>query len=1831
MSDNIGPPTIETLITELNEITEWKIFGAHLSFSYADLEKIQLHSMLKSVDDYKLHMFGKWLERGTNTTWRYIVNALSKSGYNALAKAVCQKYSSVIDELACPVNSCQPQLQNSTTAQADTEPDVIVEKSVVETLTEFESEFASMVVNTQEKCNDIISKLLLYLKNCLSKAFKSRLPLSNSPDACEILFDVLSDYWDCLRISPLNEIITKFLKEDVALNSDLTKYNANFDSFKKSTKLRDLVDVIKRKQSEKGPTKPVILKLGRLWEDVTLEHFKCLIELLFYELNEQMYGLQVTAGSVFAEWLIPDDETVTNLIIAVSSLSSNTLRLCGVLYLQIGNQIIWKDKECTISSANDGLVKALQLQDVCAVELFLSIGADPHIELPSGQLAVTAAIQLKDPLDSTVLHTACQHGHLETAELLIAISISLGLQKEVLNRADALGYTPLAIATTNGHHSLAELLSNNGAVSMISTQSINTNILEKSLGVNETQLLSLNSLTTNNKKYIGIIRMLFHFLIESIEIKSAFKIPEGHCNIAELLKESRTIVDALYSNDQGTALYIACDKGQLKLVSLLLSIGANINAVTERGTTPLMVACKSRDHGIVQRLLQQPTIDVNAVDLYGWSALHFSVYATLNIVTALVTKGANPNIKDKSCRTPLDYAIRQSNIDVVSALLQSVQKLPTHEIPIHLACKDSTAEVVDVLIQYGADINRKLNGMTPLMVACKRGHYGIVQRLLQEPNIDIDAVESISGKSALHFAILTSEIVTALVTKGANPNIMDESGFTPLYYAIRHKNIDVVSALLQSVKKLLIPLKLACEKSTTEVVDVLIQYGADVNRKYNGMTPLMVACKRGHYGIVQRLLQEPNIDIDAVESISGKSALHFAILTSEIVTALVTKGANPNIGDKSSWTPLDYAIKYSKIDTISALLQSPYQLDCVQKLPSPVIPLHLACEKSTAEVVDVLIQYGVDVNGNHNGMTPLMVACKRGHYGIVQRLLQEPNIDIDAVHVESISGKSALHFAILTSEIVTALVTKCANPNIRDKSGWTPLDYAIKYSKIDTISALLQSPYQFDCVQKLPAHEIPIHLACEEGTLVVIDVLIQYGADINRKHNGMTPLMVACKSRHYKIVQRLLQEPTIDIDAVNLNGWSALHFAVFATSKFATALVTKGANPNIMDESGITPLYYAIRHDNIDVVSALLQSVKNLLVPFRLAFEESTTEVVDVLIQYGFDVNRKRNGMTPLMVACKRGHYGIVQRLLQEPNIDIDAVDSISGKSALHFAILTSEIVTALVTKGGNPNIRDTSGLTPLDYAIRFDKIDTISALLQSPYQLDCVQKLPTYEIAIHLACEKSTAEVIDVLIQYGADVNWKYMYKGMTPLMVACKRGHYGIVQRLLQEPNIDIDAVESISGKSALHFAILTSEIVTTLVTKGANPNIMDGSGCTPLDYAIRHDNIGVVSTLLQSVKELLVPLHLACEKSSTEVVDALIQNGADVNRKHNGMTPLMVACKRGHYGIVQRLLKTQKVNVNAQDSNGLTALHFSVQSNSVEIVCTLLLKGADPNISTPLITACASSNLQIVKELLKAKADVNGQDEDGTTALYMVSSNGDFRIIKKLLSSGANPNMFVKGTKWTPLIVASANGHIDVVKSLLKAKVDTHYQDVYGKTALHSAVQHNHVDIVNELVQANVNPTLTTTDGETALAIAMKQNPLNEDMVKMLREAMNAYYNRTEGHRLLTMLRTSTSKRKSDQYSLITADTQSLVSVGVVSHQKSLVSKLTVDSGISTGSKGTDTQSLASATSHDSGYHQPIPKLASTHQVVHDIPKHKDLPSLSPHEEEHTTSSTHEQDNS
>ena len=123
--------------------------------------------------------------------------------------------------------------------------------------------------------------------------------------------------------------------------------------------------------------------------------------------------------------------------------------------------------------------------------------------------------------------------------------------------------------------------------------------------------------------------------------------------------------------------------------------------------------------------------------------------------------------------------------------------------------------------------------------------------------------------------------------------------------------------------------------------------------------------------------------------------------------------------------------------------------------------------------------------------------------------------------------------------------------------------------KLDALSILLQSPHQIDYVPKFPEHEIPLHLACEESIAMVVHVLVRYGADVNRKYNGMTPLMVACKRGHHGIVQRLLHEPNVDIDAVDSNGKSALHFAMYTlTSKIVTSLVTKGANPNVRDKSG---------------------------------------------------------------------------------------------------------------------------------------------------------------------------------------------------------------------------------------------------------------------------------------------------------------------------------------------------------------------------------------------------------------------------------------------------------------------------------------------------------------------------------------------------------------------------------------------------------------------------------------------------------------------------------------
>lgn len=194
----------------------------------------------------------------------------------------------------------------------------------------------------------------------------------------------------------------------------------------------------------------------------------------------------------------------------------------------------------------------------------------------------------------------------------------------------------------------------------------------------------------------------------------------------------------------------------------------------------------------------------------------------------------------------------------------------------------------------------------------------------------------------------------------------------------------------------------------------------------------------------------------------------------------------------------------------------------------------------------------------------------------------------------------------------------------------------------------------------------------------------------------------------------------------------------------------------------------------------------------------------------------------------------------------------------------------------------------------------------------------------------------------------------GATPLVIACRCGHYDIVEYLISKCHANVEQVgsvifdgETIEDAPPLWCAAAAGHIsiVKLLVKWGANVNSTTRTNSTPL--------------------------RAACFDGHFEIVKYLINNGADfeVANRH-GHTCLMIACYKGHYKIAQYLLSL-KADVNRRSVKGNTALHDCAESGSLEILQLLLKHGAKMDVDsygmTPLLAASVTGHLRIVEHLI------------------------------------------------------------------------------------------------------------------------------------------------------------------------------------------------------------------------------------------------------------------------
>ncbi|KAH9101094.1 hypothetical protein Ae201684P_007282 [Aphanomyces euteiches] len=246
-------------------------------------------------------------------------------------------------------------------------------------------------------------------------------------------------------------------------------------------------------------------------------------------------------------------------------------------------------------------------------------------------------------------------------------------------------------------------------------------------------------------------------------------------------------------------------------------------------------------------------------------------------------------------------------------------------------------------------------------------------------------------------------------------------------------------------------------------------------------------------------------------------------------------------------------------------------------------------------------------------------------------------------------------------DVVKYLLDKGAAVDIKESTGWTPLQMASASGRLDVVKYLLDKGAALDT--KNPA--CPFHMACESGHLDVVKCLLDKGTAIDEaSHHGQTPLYLASKYGYLDVVKYLVEKGAA-VDTKDIDGWTPLHMACenghFDIVKYlfdnGAALDTKSHHSqtplhkasasvalNAESQQGRTPLHLASENGCVDIVKYLLEQGatinsrdNNGWTSLHCAFNSRNEKVVLMLLDAGFDVNLKTKDAKSVRDLCSGG------------------------------------------------------------------------------------------------------------------------------------------------------------------------------------------------------------------------------------------------------------------------------------------------------------------------------------------------------------------------------------------------------------------------------------------------------------------------------------------------------------------------------------------------------------------------------------------------------------------
>ncbi|KAK6352268.1 hypothetical protein TWF730_009099 [Orbilia blumenaviensis] len=824
------------------------------------------------------------------------------------------------------------------------------------------------------------------------------------------------------------------------------------------------------------------------------------------------------------------------------------------------------------------------------------------------------------------------------------------------------------------------------------------------------------------------------------------------------------------------------------------------------------------------------------------------------------------------------------------------------------------------------------SGLNCLQIACRDGYVGVARILLRagiNPNYlqndDFRLLPINLAACANH-----TDIILLLFSYGVAPMSQTIYGRTFVHYAAEYNS------------ELTIDFVLAPESNLLHLVFLHDDYGE---------CPLHLAIANGHKSLALCLLKAMAAQTDqylwesnshGIQGFKYRSVLILACKHghSEIVKLLVSRGMNPALIDEDTGDPvLKISISQGDSDVGQALIEKDEALAVSKFHGDTQFPIHMAVRSNKASYINLLLEHGasIDTIEEETGYTPLLMAAGLDNLELFQ-LLRAKKASINA---KDNTGRTLVHIAATAASVeVLGAFIECpeylSSPDILklvDGDGHTPLELALIHGHLQFAKMLLTEIFRLvrsgltDFLTAINGSNC-LHLICTSLTFEVgargdpelKPFLKRYVKDIEqlpepptgRRENYSRFLDGDWADREtiaVEIIQDILQENVTNGKELDSNGRAPLFYAAAAGSAQICKLLVQHMDVSTDKLQIQDALQVAIYGADIPVIKEIVRSGIDMNGPLRKSFRTPTAQLLHMTI------NNRRKESTGYTVS-----FGHPTEDPWESDVDVSACLQVFIDAGADLTPNSDEIVWEQ---------------TLLHLAVMCKSPDVIDVLVNGGADINLPSKLNCGRTLLHFALSEvsSNSILIPTICRHGVDINSLDRY-GRTALAIEISKKNSTTINALLE-------------NGALLHPGSSDKDLLVAL-RSGDSSYILFKILCERYKKLARSDEEYAAFLNAPLGPDGCGPVHLAAEYQHEDILEFLYKEGANMNAKDNlGRNVLSYAFDKP--SMIPILFDDYGVNPNETDLMGYTPAHLAVTSldnigNIIRVLGALVICGAN-----------------------------------------------------------------------------------------------------------------------------------------------------------------------------------------------------------------------------------------------------------------------------------------------